>query len=180
MLRFRSAISKPKYRTVVSGIFLLTVILCGVGSILLSIEYLAVYDTANQFVPHVTRIQKASPSEDSRLLTIDLQISNDGSRLVHIFRYDILIYIQDENDPQNYHQVAIREYHDDIFLLPGQETTLRLMFLIEGGYAQHIIDAENADNLTWFILHPMRVWFGGWLNVRMSYLGTPWVGAEEV
>jgi hypothetical protein len=180
MLRIRNAISKPKYRNVVTGIFFLSVIVCGVGSILLSIEYLAVYDTANRFLPHVTRLQKSSPTPSTRLLTIDLQVGNNGTRMVHIFRYDILVYIRNPTDPDRYHQVYIREFHEDVYLLPGNTTTLRIMCLIEGGYAQRVIDAENAGQLNWFILHPMRVWFGEWLNVRMSYLGTPWIGAEEV
>jgi len=178
--RIRNAISRPKYRTVITGIFLFTVIACGVGSILLSVEYLAVYDTANKFLPHVTRLQKEAPTPTTRLLTIDLLVSNNGTRIVHIYRYDVLVYIQNPDDPETFHQVYIREFHEDIFLQPGQILVLHVMCLVEGGYAQRIIDAEDAGQLNWFILHPMRIFFGEWLNVRMSYLGTPWVGAEEV
>jgi len=180
MYRIRNAISRPKYRNVITGIFLVTVIACGVGSVFLSVEYLAVYDTANRFTTGVTQLQKESPTPSTRLLTINLAVSNNGTRLVHVYRYDILIYIQNPDNPETYHQIYIREFHEDLYLQPGQVTVLQFLCLIEGGYAQRIIDAEVAGELNWFILHPMRILFGEWLNVRLSYLGTPWVGAIEV
>lgn len=173
MMRVKQAIYKTKYRNVVTAIFFLSIVACGVGSVILSTEYFAVYDTANHFSPRITRFAKSAPSPNTRLLIIELHIDNNGSRLLHVFGYGIIVYL-------NGHQVAQQDTYNDIFLLPGQEITLIIRLDVTGNYAQQIIDAEQSGEWNWFIRHPMRLYVGGWLYLVMAHLATPWLGIEEV
>ncbi len=169
----RRITSKSIYKKAFTGIFFLCVIASGIGSIFLSVEYFAVYDTANNFHPRVTGLEKSAPSASERLLIVDLTIANNGTRIVHIFGYGIIILL-------NSHQVAQRDTYEDIFLQPGQEITLTIRLLTTGFYAQQIIDAEVSGEWNWVIRHPMRLYVGGWLYVVLAYLATPWTGIEEV
>lgn len=171
--RFKQAISKPKHQTIITTIFFLSVIVCGIGSVVLSIEYLAVYDTANKFLPQVTRIAKSIISEDSRSVVVEIQTVNNGTRLLHIWGYRVLLEL-------NENVIANRDIFRDIFLQPGQATIIEENFTIIGGFAQHIIDAEQSGEWNWIIQYPMRVYVGGWLYVSYGHFASSWTGIEEV
>lgn len=175
MKRLKQAIYKPKYRHLVTALFFLSVTACAVGSLILSIEYLAVYDTANHFSPHVTRLAKAAPSVDTRLLIVDLHIDNNGTRIVHIFGYAVIVYL-------NGHQVAQQDVYNDIYLDPGEDITLTFYLEVSGLYAQRIVDAESSGQWNWLVRHPIRLYIGGgdWLYIVMAHLSTEWLGVEEV
>jgi hypothetical protein len=171
--KFKEAISKPRYQTIVTGIFFLSVIICGIGSVVLSIEYLAVYDTANKFLPQVTRIAKSTISEEARSIVVEIETRNDGSRLLHIWGYRVLIILNDA-------VIANRDVFRDIFLQPGQVLIIEENFTIIGSFAQRIIDAEQSDEWNWIIQYPMRVYVGGWLYVSYGHFAVSLTGVEEV
>ncbi len=173
MKRVKQAISKPTYQNVVTAIFFLSVIVCGIGSVVLSIEYLAVYDTANRFLPEVTRIAKSILSEDARFLTVEIPVRNDGSRLLHIWAYNVYVELNGE-------VIANRDVFRDIFLQPGQEELIQQNFTVTDGFAQRIINAEQSGEWNWFIRFPMRVYVGGWLYVAFGHFAMSVTGVEEV
>ena len=157
----------------VTAIFFLSVIVCGIGSVVLSIEYLAVYDTANKLLPEVTRIAKSTLSEDARSLVVEIQARNDGTRLLHIWGYNVYVELNGQT-------IANRDVFQDLFLQPGQVLIIEENFTVVGGFAQRIVDAEQSGEWNWFIRYPMRVYIGGWLYVAYGHFAMSVTGVEEV
>ncbi len=172
-MRLKRAIYKPTYRNIVTAIFFVTTIALGIGSVLLSTEYFAVYDTANQFRAQVTSVEKATPASSERLIIVDIALQNNGSRIIHIWGYAVILELNGE-------WVSQIDIYQDIFLQPGQGTTIIVRMLITGLYVEPIIDAESSGQWNWFIRYPMRIYVGGWLYIVLAYLGTEYTGVEEV
>ena len=173
MMRAKRAIYKPTYRNIVTIIFFVTTIALGIGSIILSTEYFAVYDTANQFRANVLSVEKATPSSQERLITIDIAVHNNGSRLVHIWGYSVIAELNGE-------WIGQIDVYQDIFLQPGQGSTITVRLLVTGLYIEPIVEAESSGQWNWVIRYPMRLFVGGWLYIVLAYLATEYIGVEEV
>ncbi|MFX1565390.1 MAG: hypothetical protein ACFFCH_05315 [Promethearchaeota archaeon] len=173
MMRLKQTLYRPSYRNLVTVVFFVTTIALGIGSIILSMEYFAVYDTANQFRPIVTSVEKSTPSANERLIIVDIQVQNNGTRLVHIWGYTVSLELNGE-------YVSQVDIFQDIFLQPGQQTTIVVRILVTGLFVNTIIDAESSGQWNWYIRYPMRVYIGGWLYIAMAYLSTHYNGITEV
>ncbi len=173
MMRAKRAIYKPTYRNLVTVIFFVITIALGIGSVILSVEYFAVYDTANQFRPQVMSVEKVTPSSAERLIIVDILVQNNGSRLVHIWGYAVNLELNGE-------WVGQEDVYQDIYLQPGQETTITVRILVTGLYVQPIVEAESSGEWNWFIRYPMRIYVGGWLYIVMAHLSTNYFGVEEL
>jgi len=173
MMRIKRTIYKPTYRNIVTVLFFVITIALGIGSVILSVEYFAVYDTANQFRPVITSVEKAAPNPNERLLIIDILVQNNGSRLLHIWGYSISLELNGE-------WVGQEDIYQDIFLQPGQQTTITVRHLVTGLFVEPIIDTESSDQWNWFIRYPMRIYVGGWLYIAMAYLSTYYNGVTEL
>ena len=173
MMRAKRAIYKPTYRNIISIIFFVTTIALGIGSVILSTEYFAVYDTANRFRATLTSVEKATPSDQERLIIVDIDVQNNGSRLLHIWGYSVVLELNGE-------WIGQIDIYQDIYLQPGQETTITVRILITGLYIGPIIEAESSGQWNWFIRYPMRIYVGGWLYIVLAYLGTEYIGVEVV
>jgi hypothetical protein len=173
MKRFKKALVRPTYQTVVSIIVLLIFVSSGIGSVFLSLEYVSVYDTANRFNPQVSRVLKAAPDNVTRVISIEIPLQNNGSRLIHIEGYAFLIYL-------NGQPLAQQETFQNIFIAPGQSDILWGNFTLTGRSAQQIIDAELSDDWNWVIRYPMRVYIGERLYVLYQHFVTFLTGVEEV
>ncbi|MFX1510307.1 MAG: hypothetical protein ACFFBR_08400 [Promethearchaeota archaeon] len=172
MMRLKQTLYKPSYRNLVTVVFIVTTIALGIGSIILSVEYFAVYDTANHFRPTITSVEKSTPSASERLITVDILVQNNGTRLVHIWGYTVSLELNGE-------YISQVDTFQDIFLQPGQETTIVVRILVTGLYVNTIIDAESSGQWNWYIRYPMRIYIGGWLYIAMSYLSTYYTGVIE-
>jgi hypothetical protein len=179
---------KPRYTQLVALIFIGFVIAAGVGVIILDIDFFSVFDTANRFIPRVTRFTKTDPegSGDSRNLTLYLSLANPGSRRIFFIR---------EGDPTRPTNIDVRiwlngrfitsqEIRPDLVLLPGSDFTLVVNFTVEDvydstSYGSQIVEAEESGEWNWEIMYPMRI-FVEWLYIRESHLRSPWSGIEEV
>lgn len=173
MKRLKETLSRPTYRKSVTVLFFACVIICGAGSVILSFDYLAVYDTANNFSAGVSNVLKATVDSETRIITVILRIYNNGSRPIRIFGYSVIVELNDGF-------VAQRDiFDDDVYLNPGTFDTIIFDLIVTGLYAQRIIDAEQTGEWNWLIRYPMRVYVA-WLYVAFSYLGEVWHGVVEV
>ncbi len=179
---------KPRYTQIVAVTFIGLVIASGVGVVILDIDFFSVFDTANRFIPRVTRFTKtdAEGSGDSRNLTLYLSLANPGSRRIffikegdptHPTNIEVKIWLND-------HFITSQEIRPDLVLMPGSDYTLVVNFLVEdvydsSSYGHHIVEAEANHQWDWTIQYPMRI-FVEWLYIRESHLSALWSGIEEV
>lgn len=179
---------KPQYTQIVAVIFIGCVIGAGLGVVILDNDFFSVFDTANRFIPRITRFTK-SPEEgggDSRNLTLYLNLANPGSRRVIFIRegdptrptnIDVRIWL-------NGHFITSQEIRPNLVLSPGSDFTLIVNFSVEdlydsSSYGSQIAEAEESGEWNWDIQYPMRI-FVEWLYLRESHLRAPWSGIEEV
>jgi hypothetical protein len=176
-----------RYTQIVALIFIGCTIASSAGIVILNNDFFSVFDTANRFIPRVTRFTKSpeGPS-DSRNLTLYLNLANPGSRRIMFIRdgdptrptnIDIRIWL-------NGHFVTSQEVRPDLVLLPGSDLTLIVNFTIgdlyeSTSYGANIAEAEESGTWNWEIQYPMRI-FVEWLYIRESHLRAPWSGIEEV
>lgn len=170
MLRLKKTMSGALYRKAVTALFIGCVIVCGAGSVFLSFDYLAVYNTANSLSVGITQVINAVVDPDSRLLTITLRIENRGSRILDIYRYDITVWLNDR-------YIAQEPGETRLLLEPGEYDTRIFNILVDDIYAERIIEAEQSGQWNWIIQYPMRMWIS-WLHVTFSYLGEEWQGVN--
>ncbi|MFW9831331.1 MAG: hypothetical protein ACFFD8_06110 [Candidatus Thorarchaeota archaeon] len=173
MKRLKKAVNQSKYQTIVTGIFILVIVISGIGSIFLALDYVGVYHTTNQFAPRIHRVMKEAPDSTTRIISIELPLQNNGSELINIEGYAFIVYL-------NGQLIAYRETFVQIFIPPGLSTTLWGNFTFTGDDAQPIIDAELSDEWNWIIQYPIRAYIGGWLYVIFQHFTMPWTGVEEV
>lgn len=173
MNRLKNSVRQINYRTIVTSVFFVTIIISGIGSLYLSLEYVSVYDTANKFNPQVSRILKAAPNSTTRIISIEVPVQNTGSRLIQIEGYAFFVDLNGET-------IALRETFEDIFIAPGQQDTLWGNFTYTNSSADPIIDAESSGDWNWYIRYPMRVYVGGRLYVVYQHFIMEFTGVEEV
>ncbi len=173
MNRFKKSDGKINYQAIVTCIFVITLVISGIGSIFLSLEYVSVYDTANRFNPQVSRILKETPNNTTRIISIEIPLQNNGSRLIHIEGFAFIVDLNGE-------PLILNETFKDIFLVPGQVYVLWGNFSFTGNDAQPIIDAELSDDWNWIIRYPMRVYVGGRLYVLYQHFIQVFSGIEDV
>ncbi len=173
MSRFKKALGQTNYQVIITTIFLLTIVISGIGCGILSVEYVSVYDTANQFNPQVSQVLKEAPDSTTRIISIRVPVQNNGSRLIHIEGYAFFVNLNGE-------PVALRETFEDIFIAPGQRTNIWGNFTFHDAEAQPILDAEISGEWNWVIRYPMRVYVGGRLYVLYQHFVMPFQGVEEV
>jgi hypothetical protein len=162
---------KARYGHVVIAFFIAAVIVSSAGSLVLSVEYFTVFDTANRFTPSVFALTKQNVTEDSRLISVYLRLLNTGSRPVFIFEYGVLLTL-------NGQFVAQRDVYPALTIDPDSNETLVVQFTVISGYAQVIIQAEQLGQWDWDIRYPMRFTVG-WLSVTASHFRQAWSGIQE-
>ncbi len=178
---------KPRYTQIVALIFISCTVAAGFGTVILNNDFFSVFDTANRFIPRVTRFTKSPEGPaDSRNLTLYLNLANPGSRRIFFVRdgdptrptnIDIRIWL-------NGHFITSQEIRPDLILFPGSDLTLTVNFTVEdlyvsASYGANIAEAEESGLWNWDIQYPMRI-FVEWLYIRESHLRAPWSGIEEV
>jgi hypothetical protein len=173
MSRFKKALGKTNFQVIVSTIFLLTLVFSGIGSGILALEYVSVYDTANRFNPQVRQILKEAPDSTTRVISIRVPVINNGSRLIHIEGYAFIVTLNGET-------VALRETFEDIFVAPGQRADVWGNFTFYDTEADPILEAEISGEWNWVIRYPMRVYVGSRLYVLYQHFIMPFQGVEEV
>ena len=178
---------KPRYTQIVALLFIGCTLASGLGIVILDSDYFSVFDTANRFIPRITRFTKSPEGPgDSRNLTLYLSLANPGSRRIFFIR---------EGDPTKPTNIEIRvwlndrfistqEIRPDLILMPGSDFTLLVNFTVDNlygstSYGVHIAEAEESGVWNWEIQYPMRI-FVEWLYIRESHLRAPWSGIEEV
>ncbi|MFX1319665.1 MAG: hypothetical protein ACFE9D_09335 [Promethearchaeota archaeon] len=173
MSRFKRALGTTKFQVAVTTIFLLTFVISLIGSGILAIEYVSVYDTANKFNPQVSQILKEAPDSTTRIISIRIPVQNNGSRLIHIQGYAFFVNLNGQT-------IALRETFEDIFIIPGQRADIWGNFTFHDAEAQPILDAEISGEWSWVIRYPMRVYVGERLYVLYQNFVTVFQGVEEV
>lgn len=171
MTQLRAAARKRHYRHLVIALFVASIIVSSAGSLVLSVEYFTVFETANRFNPYVFALTKENVTEDSRLISVYLRLPNTGSRSIFIFEYGILLTLND-------HFVAQRDAYPNLTINPSSNATLVVQFTVTSGYAEVIIQAEQSDQWNWNIRYPMRLTVG-WLSITASHFQQPWSGIQE-
>lgn len=171
MSGLRALARKARYRNLVIAFFVASVIVSSAGSLVLSIEYFAVFETANRFNPSVFRLTKQNVTEDSRLISVYLRLPNMGSRPVFIFEYGVFLTL-------NGQFVAQRDAYPALTIEPASNDTLVVQFTVTSGYAQVIIQAEESAQWNWSIRYPMRFRVG-WLSVTAAHFQQLWLGIQE-
>jgi len=171
MSGLRALRRKAHYGHVVIAFFIAAVIVSAAGSLVLSVEYFTVFDTAGRFTPSVFALTKQNVTEDSRLISVHLRLLNTGSRPVFIFEYGVLLTL-------NGQFVAQRDAYPALTIEPDSNQTLVVQFTVTGGYAQVIIQAELSEQWDWDIRYPMRFTVG-WLSVTASHFRQAWSGIQE-
>jgi hypothetical protein len=154
-------------------IFILTLVFSGIGSGILAIDYVSVYDTANRFNPQVNRILKEAPNATTRIISVQVPIRNNGSRLLHIEGFAFYITLNGE-------PIIFRETFQNIFIAPHQTYILWGNFTLTETRIDPILDAEISGEWEWLVRYPMRVYVGGRLYVLYQHFIQEFSGVEEV
>ena len=147
---------KPKlrYTQIVAVIFISCTLASSVGIVILNNDYFSVFDTANRFIPRVTRFTKSPEGPgDSRNLTLYLNLANTGSRRI--------LFIRD-GDPTRPTNIEVRidlngrfvtsqEIRPDLVLLPGSDLTLVINFTVEDGLGDNRVTSilEDREGNLW-------------------------------
>ena len=173
MNRFKKVLSRQEYQKLVTTIFLVAIVVSGTGSVILSLEFVGVYDTANQFSPRIQQVLKFTPNSTTRLISIELPIRNNGSQQIHIEGWAFVVYL-------NGQLIAYRDTFGDITLVPGQEITIWENFSFTGDAVDIFEDAELSGEWNWVFQYPMRAFVGAWLYVVFRHFIMSWTGVEEV
>ncbi len=184
-MREITSLRKLRYSQLVALLFIGCTVSSAVGIVILNNDYFSVFDTANRFIPRVTRFTKSPEGPgNSRNLTLYLNMANPGSRRIFFLR---------EGDPTqptnieiriwlNGHFITSQELRPELILLPGSDYTLTANFTVEDldiptSYGSYIADAEETGLWNWELYYPMRI-FVEWLYIRESHLRMPWSGIE--
>ena len=173
MSRLKKVVSRQEYQKLVTTIFLVAIVVSGTGSILLSLEFVGVYDTANQFAPRINQVLISTPNSSARILAVELPIRNNGSQQIHIEGYAFVVYL-------NGHLIGYRDTFGDIILAPGDEITIWENFTFTGDTVDLIDDAALSGEWNWVFQYPMRAFVGTWLYVVFRHFIMSWTGVEEV
>jgi hypothetical protein len=173
MSRFKKVLSRQEYQKLVTTIFLVSIVLAGTGSVILSLEFVGVYDTANQFSPRIHQVLKFTPNSSTRIIAIELPIKNNGSQQIHIEGYAFVVYL-------NGQLIAYRDTFGDIILAPGEEIILWENFTFTGDAVDLFVNAESSGEWNWVFQYPMRAYVGAWLYVVFRHFIMSWTGVSEV
>ncbi|MFX1575620.1 MAG: hypothetical protein ACFFCF_00450 [Promethearchaeota archaeon] len=173
MKRIKALLNQKRYQKLVTAIFFLVIVVSGIVSIVLSMEFVGVYDTTNEFAPQISRVLKITPNSTTRIIAIELPLKNNGSKLIRIEGYAFVVYLNDQ-------LIAYRDTFGDIILAPGEETTIWENFTFTGDAIESIVNAELSEQWNWLFQYPMRAYVGAWLYVVFRHFIMPWTGVEEV
>ncbi|MFX1562773.1 MAG: hypothetical protein ACFFDP_05655 [Promethearchaeota archaeon] len=163
--------SPYRYRKVAITIFVIGVVLSGAGIVIISTDFVQVYNTINHFIPHITNVQKADLGGDDRRINVILNVENSGTRSIFIEEYGLILYLNGE------YVISILSFPDRT-LEPSTNETLLLTADVTNALVQPILDAEGSGEWNWEIRYPMRLYIS-WLYIVPQYWGT-WEGVEEV
>lgn len=162
---------KAQYRYIVLFVFAAAIVISSAGSLVLTVQYITVFDTANRFNPSVVSLTKQNVTADSRLISVYIRLPNEGSRPINIFEYGIYLFL-------NGGFVAHRDVFPDLTVEPFTNETLLVQFTVTGGYAQVVLQAEQSGQWNWDIRYPMRIRVV-WLAITAAYFQQAWTGIQE-
>lgn len=163
--------SHHRYRKIAIALFAIGVISSGIGTILLSSDFIQVYSTVNHFIPQIVGIEKSDLGDDDRRLVVELNVENAGSRSILIEQYGITIYLNGE-------YIVYDEGYPDRNIEPFTNDTFSIQVDVTSVLVDTILDAEVSGHWNWEISYPMRLSVS-WLYLIPGYQGS-WEGVTEV
>jgi len=163
--------SPHRYRKIATTIFIIGVVLSGVGIVILSTDFVQVYNTVNHFIPQITNVEKTDLGGDDRKIVVILNVENSGTKSIFIEEYGLILYLN------GIYVTSIIGFPERT-LEPSTNETLPITANVTNALVQPILDAEGSGEWNWKIRYPMRLYIS-WLYIVPQYWGT-WEGVEEV